>query len=400
MPTRIPAVFALSIAYTSSVLAAYQPVQSDFWDAREVTIPAQLPMPAVRVGIWDSGVDLSLFETQLARGPDGKPLVRGYDSFKMRQDTPLAILPAELLRRKDELDSDLRAFDDVESEVKSEAATRINARIDAMSESARDAYLEDIGRWVGYTHGTGVADIALRGNGRAEVVVARMEWWHGSPPVPCWTRELADREAESIRDLLDFQIASGVRVVNMSWGRFETSYLNNLKACAPTMPEAERKALARYTVQKIRGVLQAGMASAPNVLFVGAAGNAGAALESENPATRFTLPNFILVGAVDANGALAAYSNKGDEISLYANGYRVPARLPGGKQGFPTGTSMATPNVANAAAKVLLVNPDLSGAELKDLLIATSEPNSTGQRLLNPRRAVDAARELKRKDIP
>ena len=61
-----------------------------------------------------------------------------------------------------------------------------------------------------------------------------------------------------------------------SWGRAERAYLGNLKACAPQMPEREREALARYTVERIREVLQAGMRAAPQVLFVGAAGNAGA----------------------------------------------------------------------------------------------------------------------------
>ena len=55
----------------------------------------------------------------------------------------------------------------------------------------------------------------------------------------------------------------------------------------------------------------------------------GASLQDENPATRFSLPNFIMVGAVDRNGAATDWTNSGTEISLFANGDRVPARLPG-----------------------------------------------------------------------
>ncbi len=386
------AVVALSALNIQTAHSASSPSTSAFWASRDVTLPADLPVPVVRIGIWDSGVDLSLFEGQIATGADGKPLVRGYDEFKQRQDTPLAVLPPELQGRQDELNKVLTAFDDIDTGVESAAASQMNARLEAMKKEAIAEFMKDIGRWSGYTHGTAVADIALRGNERAEAVVARMEWWHGSPPVPCWTRELADKEAASIRDLLDFLVGSGARVVNMSWGRFETSYIRNLEECAPKMPEVERKALARYTVDRIRAVLQAGMAGAPNVLFVGAAGNAGSELTKENPATRFTLPNFILVGAVDGSGALADYSNKGSEISIYANGYRVPARLPGGLPSFPTGTSMATPNVSNAAAKILAITPQLTGADLKKLILETSDTNKTGQRLLNTRRAVAAAR--------
>jgi len=63
-------------------------------------------------------------------------------------------------------------------------------------------------------------------------------------------------------------------------------------------------------------------------------------------------------------------------------------------QSFATGTSMATPNVANAAAKILAVNAKLSGADLKTLILQTADTNTTGQRLLHARRAVEAARKL------
>ena len=196
-----------------------------------------------------------------------------------------------------------------------------------------------------------------------------------------------------MRDLLAFLIENKVRVVNMSWGRFENSYLSNLEQCAPDMPLNERQSLARYTVERIRDVLRDGMASAPDVLFVGAAGNAGASIESANPATRFSLPNFILVGAVDRNGTITDFTNTGPEVTLYANGDRVPARLPGGALSFPSGTSMATPLVTNAAAKVLAVNPQLTGAQLRTLLEHTATVNATGQRLLHTKQAVEAASE-------
>jgi Subtilase family len=377
-----------SSALLSSSLSSAEP--SDFWTARDVVIEED--GEPVRIGVWDSGVDLSLFQGRLATDLQGRPLVRGYDAFKHRQDTAMAVLPEELARRSSELNADLVALDDLEAGVDSPAGAALESRLNALNKIEQESYFADLSRWSGYAHGTAIADIAIAGNADAEIVVARMEWWHGSPPVPCWSKYLADREAASIADLLAFLVEKGARVVNMSWGRFEKSYLDNLAECAPAMLEADRKTLARYTVEMIRKVLEEGVANAPQVLFVAAAGNSGQSIVSANPATLFSAPNFILVGAVDGEGKPAEFTNMGDEVELYANGERVPARLPGGTPSFPSGTSMATPNVANAAAKMLALNSSLDGAELKSILLNTADRSLSGLRLLHTRNAVEEAK--------
>lgn len=379
---------------TFTVQAQIHEQPAGFWASRDAAIDTAGDAAKIRIAIWDSGVDTSLFPNQVVRNADGKIILRGHDAFKNRQDTAMAVLPEAVLKRQDELNEILMALDDRDSGVDSPAAKAMTERLKKQTPAEADEFDDVMGRWGGYVHGTGVADIALAGNPHAEIIVARMEWWHGSPPVPCWNRELADREAESIRDQLQFLVDNGARVVNMSWGRAERAYLSNLKQCAPGMSEPERTKLARYTVTAIRDVLIKGMGSAPNVLFVGAAGNAGSDMKTANPATLFALPNFLIVGAVDRNGAATDWTNTGPEVTLYANGDRVPARLPGGKPSFPSGTSMATPVVVNAAAKVLAVNPAMTGAQLRALLERTATSNATGQPLLHPGKAVEAARAL------
>ena len=199
---------------------------------------------------------------------------------------------------------------------------------------------------------------------------------------------LADKEAASIRDLLDFIVAQGARVVVMSWGRAEKGYLDNLKECAPDLPDSARAALARYTIECIRAELMAGMRAAPNVLFVGAAGNAGTSLEQADQATRFTLPNFLLVGAADSQGRTASWSNIGAEVSMLARAERMPARFPDGRWSHPSGTSMAAPVLANTAAKVLAVPPELTAVELRAILERTATPGGDGPRVQHSKAAV------------
>jgi len=372
-------------------LACTAQADTSFWGRRDTALAHVADAKKVRIAIWDSGVDTALFHAQLARDAQGHVLLRGYDAFKERQDTPLALLPDSIARNAAQLTDGLRALDDMDSGVDSEPARALDAWLKTATPTEQESFYAAVDRYSGYAHGTALADIALSGLPDAELIIARMEWWHGSPPVPCWSRELADKEAASIRDLLDFVVANGARVVVMSWGRAEKGYLNNLKECAPDMPDTARAALARYTIERILAELIAGMRAAPNVLFIGAAGNAGKSLNEAEQATRFTLPNFMLVGAADIHGAPAAWSNTGAEVSLLARAERVPARFPDGSWSYPSGTSMAAPVLANAAAKVLAVSPELTAVQLRAILERTATPNGDGPRLLNTKAAVEVA---------
>jgi subtilisin family serine protease len=372
-------------------LACTAQADTSFWGRRDTVLAPAPDGKKVRVAIWDSGVDTALFRHQLARDAQGRVILRGYDPFKDRQDTPMALLPDSIAQHAAELTEALRGLDDMDSGVDSEAARALDRWMKAHTTTQQDSFYAAVDRYSGYVHGTAVADIALTGLADAELVIARMEWWHGSPPVPCWSRALADKEAASIRDLLDFIVAQGARVVVMSWGRAEKGYLDNLKECAPDLPDSARAALARYTIERIRAELMAGMRAAPNVLFIGAAGNAGKSLEQADQATRFTLPNFLLVGAADSQGRPASWSNSGAEVGLLARAERVPARFPDGSWSHPSGTSMAAPVLANAAAKVLAVSPELTAVELRAILERTATPSGDGPRVLHTKAAVKAA---------
>jgi subtilisin family serine protease len=135
------------------------------------------------------------------------------------------------------------------------------------------------------------------------------------------------------------------------------------------------------------------IAGAPDILFVAAAGNEDADNRfSEVIPASFDLPNLITAGAVDRAGDEAAFTSYG-AVHVYANGYEVPSVVPGGEVLAFSGTSMAAPQVVNLGAKLLALNPELSVAELRRIILEAADERTIGEarsiRLLNPRAAVD-----------
>ncbi|WP_338871297.1 S8 family serine peptidase [Myxococcus stipitatus] len=87
------------------------------------------------------------------------------------------------------------------------------------------------------------------------------------------------------------------------------------------------------------------------------------------------LPNVITVASMDKrNDKLARFSSYGDKVvELAAVGEDVLSTVPGGDWEKMSGTSMATPTVAGAAALMFAANPDLTAAQVRDLLVKTVE---------------------------
>lgn len=124
-------------------------------------------------------------------------------------------------------------------------------------------------------------------------------------------------------------------------------------------------------------------------LFVIAAGNAGPS--AQTVASPGAADAALTVGAVDKSDHLAGFSSRGPRLGDYAVKPEisapgvdiVAARAPGTPVGDLdpvdsyysrlSGTSMATPHVAGAAAILLQEHPDWTAAELKPALISTAK---------------------------
>jgi subtilisin family serine protease len=120
------------------------------------------------------------------------------------------------------------------------------------------------------------------------------------------------------------------------------------------------------------------MAVTPNTLHVIAAGNdnndndAGAYYPANNP-----ISNKLVVAASDHNDNMASFSSYGDKnVDLAAPGVSILSSTAGGGYASFSGTSMATPQVAGAAALIWGNDPSLSQDKIQDIIRCNTDPIS------------------------
>ena len=365
----------------------------------------------VLVAVWDTGTQGSLFEQQLFANPNEQPNgqdddqngivddVHGVISDWDPQQTGLTYDPgAEVIAQYGPF---LRGIMDLRAGMAStEAAQRVLALMrsatDVQALDALEANLDAVGEWA---HGTHVAGIMLAGLPQARLAVFRSAWAgearvyrHRGPT----DAELAAERA-NVEAIASFINTHHVRVVNASLG-FAQDYVENElrhESGVYTTDAQVRRRAAEIQARR-RANWQYVFEHCPDTLFVVAAGNSNRdVMEYGDVPASLGLPNVLVIGAVDRWGNWATFTNSNPEqVRVFDFGVEVDSVVPDGTRVPLSGTSMASPNAANLAAKMISVSPTLTPQQVIEIIAATGDaiaPPFTGV-IANETRALQRVR--------
>ena len=390
-----------------SVLEAYieenRTEKPDIWADRSVDLNGRAEAEPVLVAIWDTGVDPAVFGDAMFRNEaeeedgidnDGNGFVDDVYGIAFEWSggaSSGALHPlAETARdRLPGMTEQMKGLNDIQAGVDSPEAQALKQHLSTMQPDEVKPFLEELGLFALYAHGTHVAGIAVEANPAARVLIVRQEFPYEMIPPPM-LKEDAERCVANLPRIVNYLRQNAVRVVNMSWGFSPPDFEAMFEVNAIGSSAEERKEMAREIFDMLTAAMRSAFESAPEILFIPAAGNSNndATFDEFIPSS-LELPNVITAAAVDQAGEETSFTSYGPSVDVHSNGFEVESYVPGGERLPFSGTSMAAPNVANLAAKLIALDPTLTPPEVIALIEAATEESEDGRlRLIHPERSV------------
>lgn len=401
--TAIPACRAAYAAPIRTWAADPKTRPTDIWASREPVAKDLAGAKPIMVAVWDGGYDPALFGGQLAIDPaepmngrddDGNGVADDWNgpTYGHRLEPMAAPLPLPSRELAPQLafqmalmkgNGDLRyGYDTAEARL---FATR--SRDAGPADQALDALLWE--EMSSRSHGTSVAsEIADNAPHVRLYNVAALPFNEDPRPVPMDEAQIS-RWVRAIEAVGPRLRGAGVRVVNMSWGISADEIAQRLLRTGNETDQATAVVRGKAMFAQADAALRRLVRESTNILFVTAAGNSNQTDEIAATAPQsIVAPNLLVVGATGTNGRPTSFTTYGKGVPLYAWGEGVPLRAPGGMSMRQSGTSMAAPLVARAAASMLAINPRLTPTQLIGGLTATATTGEGGLKLLHSADAV------------
>jgi subtilisin family serine protease len=317
--------------------------------------------------------------------------VNGIGFTLASEPTPDLLVPLDATQRAayPTMRNFTKGYLDLQASLDTVEASDLKKHMAALKPEQVKPFIENLGLFGNFTHGTHVAGITAAGNPAVRLMPVRITFDHHMIPL-LPTRESAEKDAAAAAASIAYMKAHGVRVVNMSWGGSPRDVEAAFEANGAGGTPEERKATSREYFQLFRTAITDAMKAAPEILFVAAAGNSDSdAAFDESVPSGIDLPNILTVGAVDQAGEETSFSSFGANVDVHANGFEVESYLPGGERMKYSGTSMASPNVANLAAKLIALEPKLTVEQVVALIKLGATRSADGRiNLVSPKKSV------------
>lgn len=327
--------------------------------------------------------------------------------------------------------SDVYKFFEVQTRMlKGEATSDDQAWMQAARQNQK--LISELGTFGNFVHGTHVAGIVAKNADAAKVMVLKiiptkspigggksdsassfafgqiMASNGNDGLIKTGLKLLAAQQAKSLTPIGTYVGKQKARIANCSFGTSteaaKTVLKPILKIALKHEPTAEElETYAKFFVSEITNASKALVSPAPNTLFVIAAGNDG--MDNDvyptSPAN-IKVQNTITVAATLGYKKLASFSNYGASmVEVAAPGVGIQSSIPGNLYLTVSGTSQASPYVANVAGLAIDANPSLSNSDLKKILMDTADQKDflkgkvISGGIVNVNRAVTAAKLAK-----
>lgn len=377
----------------------------DAWTPTVATLTGKEGGKPVTICVWDSGVDTAIFsnnvwtnakETANGKDDDGNGFIDDIHGIAFDLNEQRI---SELLHPVTGMHNDValvrkhtKGLMDLQASIDSPEGKALIQYMQGLKASEAGNFQEDLGLYGNHSHGTHVTGISLAGNPYASVLPVRLTFDYKLIPEVTPTEEHARRMSQNYMDTVNYMKAAGVRVVNMSWGGSKQDVESQLEQKGVGKNSTERDEMARKIFDIQKAGLEAAIKSAPEILFVAAAGNS----DNDNAFAEFipsgfNLPNMITIGAIDSTGKPTGFTTFGGNVTLYANGFEVESYVPGGERMKFSGTSMAAPQVTNLAGKMFAMKPSLTVEEAISLIKRGADPmvGKEGRFVVNQKKTME-----------
>lgn len=392
------------LAVFQAYISEHKVEKKDIWGERDLALTEKDKLTPVVIGIWDSGTDPEVFGEGMYMNKKEKLNGKDSDSNGYIDDlygiaynlysngtnsNMLYPLSVDETNRFPGMISQMKGLQDIQANVDSDEATELKQKLAAMQVEEVSPFIEELGLFGNFAHGTHVAGIASAGNPAARILVMRETFPHKPIPEPMLKTD-AERWAANSMEIVAYLKQNGVRVVNMSWGFDQKSLESILEMNGIGSDSEDRADMAKEIFEILHEGFTMAIKSAPGILFVPAAGNSDVDVDFvvDTPAS-IDLPNVLVAGAVDQAGEETGFTSFGKSVDVYSSGFEVESFIPGGTSMKMSGTSMSAPAVTNLAAKLFALDPTLTPEKVTELIIKGADSSEDGRVLLiNPKRSI------------